>query len=234
MNRVQDFLPNDFDKENFSDEDKAANLLTKPSAKIQIDFKDKQGASHQWVLTLGQDKGEEVYLFTNQRPTLYKTSRASADTIRVSPLYFRDGKAPFQFEVEAAREVRLNTPKNKYVIKKGDGGWHLDGAAENLELDQEKLVQLFTNLRSLEAQEFLSQAKGIKAPPQIEIRGDKGQVLFSLSWGDEYKAKSPWLNALSLRAVKTNQSTDILGVERSKVELLDNPALVKAKAKDKK
>jgi hypothetical protein len=225
-------LPSDFVKEGLDDQLRTDGLLTSPSEVITLDYKKKDGTTAKWILTLGQDKGEEVYLYTNQRPTVYKTSKGSIDPVRVDAAYFRDGKAPFQFDVELARTVVIQSEKFHHKFVKTDSGWTVEGT--DLHLDSEKLVQLMTILRSLEAREFIgTSGTGFKKVPQIEVLGDKGKLLFSLAWADEYKAKSRWNSGTRLRYARTSASGETLGVEASKLDHLIDPALVQKKAEAK-
>lgn len=225
VDAVQDLVPTDFVKEDPTDADRAEYFLKKPSLVATFKYKTKAGEPKEWVLTVGQDRGDDTYLYTNVRPTLYKTSKAAADKIRATPLYFRDGHAPFLFNVEEAREVRW---KN-HTFKKTDAGWTAaSGVEADSELDQEKLVQLVQNVRSLEAQEYPDQAKGIPRTPQVEIRGEGGKVLRRLSWGDEFKAKSPWNAGLVFRFVSVDGGKP-LGVLKDRLAAIDNAGLLRKK-----
>ncbi|MBX3023195.1 MAG: DUF4340 domain-containing protein [Bdellovibrionales bacterium] len=220
IEKVQNLLPNDFEKEGLTAEEKSKYLLAKPATVVTFKYKGKDGKLAEWQMTLGQDRAEDVFVYTDQRPTIYKTSKVSTAGIKVPPQFFREGKAPFQFDVEKAREVRVTVAKESHLFKKTDKGWELaEGASKDLELDQEKLVQLFQNVRNLEAQEFVPGAT-VKAAPQVEIHGDGGQVLLALAWGDQYKAKSPWNGASTFRFVKTNLGKEVMGMAADKLDKL--------------
>lgn len=234
IEKIQDFLPSEFEKEEITNEDKRTFLLAKPSAVVTFKYKDASGKDGEWTLTIGQERAEDVFMFTNQRPTIYKSTKVAVDRLKVAPAYFRDGKAPFRFEVEKAREVRVKTSKFSHVFKKNGADWTVVDADKDLELDQEKLVQLFQNIRTLEAQEFVATGTGIKGQPQVEIRGENGELQFQLAWGDEYKAKSLWNSGLTLRFVKTNLSKEIAGVAKDKLEKMIDESLLRKKAPEKK
>jgi hypothetical protein len=231
IEKIQDFLPSEIVKEGIDDSDKSQYLLKKPFEVITFDYKNKAGKDTQWTLTIGQSRGDEYFVYTNLRPTIYKATKAAAEKLHMPPAAFRDGRTPFQFPVEQAREVRVHMDKFSHTFKKNDSGWALaDADNKDLELEQEKLVQLFQNIRNLDALEFAAAGQGIKGPPQIEILGDKG-ILFTLAWGDEYKAKSPWNAGATLRPVKTNLGgKEIAGLPKDKLEKLVDATLVRKKA----
>lgn len=225
VDAVQDLVPSDFVKEDPSEADLAEYFLKKPSLVVTFTYKSKTGEAKEWVLTIGQDRGDDTYLFTNVRPTVYKAAKTAVDKIRATPLYFRDGHAPFQFEVEDAREVKWKD----LVLKKTDAGWTAaSGVAADSELDQEKLVQLVQNVRSLEAQEYPEQAKGMPRTSQVEIRGENGKSLRRLAWGDEFKAQSPWNAGLVFRFVSVDGGKP-LGVLKDRLAAIDNAGLVRKK-----
>lgn len=238
IEKVEDLLPNDFIKEGITSADKKNDLLVKPSYVVAIDFKKKDGKAGHWELTLGQDKAGDVYLYTDQRPTIYKTSTTSLDAIRVPKAYFRDSHEPFAFPIEPAREIRVRTDKTNHSFKKTDSGWALAGEDGKSQLNQEKLVQLLQNIRNLEAVEFGPVgSKGFKTQPQVEVRGDNDKVLFRLAWGDGYKSKTPWNKGANLRFVKTNLNPGVMGAAAEKLEALEklvNESLVAPKGETKK
>lgn len=231
LNRVQDLVPTEFVKEGVEDVDKANYLLKKPALTVQVSYKKKDGKDGKWTLTLGQEKATEVFLYTDQRPTIYKATKAATEKLLVSKDYFRDGHAPFQFNVEQARVIRIHTPALNHEFKKVDSGWALsDKSSAELELNQDKLVQLLQSLRTLDAREFLANGPGIKGEPQIQILGEDQKPIFTLAWSDEYKSKLPWNVGVALRYAKSNLSKEIVALPKDKIERLIDSGMVKKKA----
>lgn len=229
VEKVQDTLPSEFVKEERTDEDLRAYLLLKPAAVIRLGYKDKDGKAGEWVLTLGQDRAEDVFLYTNQRSTIYKATKAVADALRMPLEYFRDGHPPFQFDVERAREVRIKTAKFTHNFNKTESGWTLQGGPGDLELDQEKLVQLFQKIRNLEASEFSPKPVALKTAPQIEIRGEDGATVFTLAWGDEVKGTSAWNKNTALYRVNTSLHKGTVHVAKDKLDKLVDESMVRKK-----
>lgn len=231
IERVQELMPDEFVKEGVDEKDKAEYLLKKSSLVVKLTYKTKDGKDGSWTLTVGQDKAGDFFLHTNQRPTLYKVKKAGVEKLAVTPSYFRDGKTPFQFPLEQARELKIRTDKLFRTFRKGDAGWTLAEAEKDLELDQDKLVRLIQDIRGLEAQEFLDRSRAPKSKPQIEILGDGGKVLLAVKWGEEYKAKNPWNSGTSLRYVETNVGGhNVLGVPKDKLDRLVDSTIVRKKA----
>lgn len=228
---VQDLLPADVTKETLEEADKTEFLLKKPSLLVTLKGKDKDGKDIDWIVTIGQDRGEEIFLYTNQRPTIYRMNRSGPTKLTVPPEYFRDGHEPFQVPVEQARKVTLRTEKVFRTFSKTDKDWALSDADKDLELDQEKLVQLFQNLHTLEAVEILDKASGVKSPPQIEVAGEGGKPLFTLAWGDDVKPKQPWNAGQSLRAVEvvSRGAKTRVAVAKDKLDKLVDSGLVRKK-----
>lgn len=201
--------------------------------RLTLNYKKADGSLADWVLTAGQDKDEDVYLYTNVKSTVYKIARATLNSVRVPEEYFRDGKKPFRFPLEQAREIELHQGKFNPTVKKADSSWKLEGvAADKFELDMNKLTTLLQNLNGLEAQEYMPAraAKNIKADQRVVVRGEGGQTLLDLSWGDEFKSKLPYNKGQTFRFVKSNMEKDVMGVNAKKIAQLIDPTMLKAKA----
>lgn len=215
--------PNAEDKRNF--------LLVKPSFIAKFHFKRKDGSEGDWSFTVGQDKAEDVYAVASTRDTVYKYSRNGLKDVRVSREYFREGKAPFKFPIEQATQVDLRQGEMNYKFKKDGAEWKLEGDGKDLKFDADKLVKLMQSLSNIEAAEFfpMKDLKGVKDSERLAVRDGKGAVLFEMSWGDEYQARQPYNKPLSLRMVKTNLSSDGMGIDAFKFKSLVDPALVTKK-----
>jgi hypothetical protein len=228
VKHVQALTPSEIVGETLSDEDKKNALLPKPSMILKLHYKEGE-----LTITAGQDKSDDVYLYTSARPTVYKAARSALDVIRVPKDYFRDGRKAFHFPVEQAREVMVHHGPFSHTFKKDDAGWKLaDGSEKEFTLDQDKLIAFFQNLNALEAQEFqpASAGKGYKPDQHIVVKGDKGQTLLDLSWGDEYKAKRPFNKGMTFRFVKTNLEKEVMGLQSPKITNLMESTMVTKKA----
>ena len=236
VNSLQQINPQEVASETLSEEQKREFLLLKPSFVAHVHFRHDKGDNDEWTLTIGQDKAEDVYLYTNKSPVVYKTTRGSLDTVRIPREFFRDGKKPFQFPVEQARQIEIHDGGFSRTFRKNDLVWKLENPADGETLNQDKLVGLMQKITALEAHEFLpaKTAKGFKPTQQIVVRDDKGKTLFEMSWGDTYKALRTYNKGMTFQFVKTNLETDALGVNNTKLKgLVDHNMIEKAPAADK-
>lgn len=222
IEKVQALVATEVVAESLSDALKKEHLLVKPSLRVKL---------NDWELTVGQDKAGEVYLFNNQRPTLYKLSASSIEPVRVTREFFRDGRPPFKLDVGQARTIRLAKDNFRHTLKKDGSTWALEGKEKDptIELVQDKLVALFQNISELEATEFVTGAKGFPKDPQVVIEGAKGEILLSLAWGDEYQPKKSWNKGNTYRFVRTNLAGETLGVPKDKLERLIDVGMVRHK-----
>lgn len=223
VEKIRNVMPTEIVSEELSDQDKRTFLLAKPAITLKVQMKSDKNPEP-WILTVGQDKGGERYLYTNKRSTVYKTSSASLDPVMVEPTRFRDGRKPFQFPLEQARELEIKTKDLRQTFRKQDQNWTLAQPVPGKELNQEKLVELIQELSSLEAQEFLSSGKGF-SQPQLVVKGEGGKVLLSLNWGSEYKpGSSP--QGETFRYVRSNLEKSVLGLPKQKLDDLIDPGLL--------
>ena len=231
VNKVQDFQPTDIVKEGVEAADKTEHLLVIPSEIVRFTFDKKE-----WALTLGQDKAGDTFVTTSTRPTLYKSSRAQVDPLRITPEYFRDGHAPFNFDVAGVQTVRVVIAKTQREFKKVGADWKLEHPAEGESLVADKLIQLMTRLHALEGAEFapVGPKKPEARPPSVELLEASGKVVFALSLGEDYKSKVSWNSGRPLRAVRTTLESEVVGVAKADVDrLIDEGLIKKADAKGK-
>lgn len=214
IDQIRTFTPADFARETLDEQARKEFLLAKPSATIAV--------NGDWQVTFGQNLSEDVYVHTNKRGTVYKTTVTAANQLRVPKEYFRNGRKAFQFEVEKIRNVEIRTPKLNATLKKSDSNWVLENPKDGEELDQTKLADLFGKIRNFDALEFVGNPpnSGIGAP-QVVLRDEKGNELFTLAWGGEFKG--------NLRFVRTNLEKEIVGVAKEKVDNLIDPQLIQTK-----
>jgi hypothetical protein len=224
--------PGDIASEKLSEAQKREFLLLKPSLKAHVTLKKADGKDGTWDVTVGQDRGDDVFMYTNLRDTVYRASASTLSALRVNRDYFRDGKSPFHFQLEQAHLIQVNGLK----IEKDGSTWKLKDAPAGSELVQDQLTEFLHNLSRLEAQEYprAKDAKGFKPEQTIRIEDAKGGVLLELSWGDEFKAREPWNKGMTFRFVKTNLDKEVLGVNSAKIASLTKAGLVATRAENKK
>lgn len=209
LERVQDLRAGDIVKDGITEDDRKSYLLSKPSMLVQM--------KPDWSLTIGQDRAEDVFLFTNQRPVLYKISSQALSQIRVPPRYFRDGHRPFEFPIENAREIEVHLPKaGSFVMRKTDKGWSSPDGKDT----SEQAVALMQAVHALDAKEYSSSIRSEISSPQIIVKGENGRELFTLAWGADFKAKETYNQGESLVYARTNIEKEILGLQKDKIEAL--------------
>ncbi len=216
LERVQEFKPADIVKDELTEEDKRSLLLLVPSAKISL--------NGNWLLTIGQNRAEDVFLYTDKRPTIYKVSVAGISQVRVPAEFFRDGRKAFEFPVELARTIELKSKKIVANLKKTESGWVTD---KNADVSNEA-VEFMQALRGLEAKEFgAAKAKTGIASAQILVKDNQGIEIFTLAWGDEYKARALSNNGASFRYARTNLEKETFGLPNEKLEALVRALAIK-------
>lgn len=235
--RVQELDGHDIIKDNPSPEDKKNALLLRPSSVVSLFNKDKDGKMHEWVLAIGQDKAEDVFIKSTERPTIYKVPTSSVAKIRVPLEFFRDGKKPFRFPVDLAHKVEVNINGELHTFIKKGSTWSLDESVTKTDkqLNQDKLVALIQKIAGLEAQEFLraSTSAGFTPEQRIVIRDGKDEVLLDLQWGKPFISTKDFNKGVALTLAKTNLEKEILAIPTAQLQNLIDPKLLEKKAAKK-
>ncbi len=214
IERMQGFSPSEIVKDGIEARDKVEFLLLKPSFIASV--------GKDWVFTAGQDRAEDVFVYTNKRNTIYKTSQSGLSDIRVKRSYFRNGHKGFSFPLEQVRRIEVAVNGNARAIVKNDSGWALEGAdSKDFELDQGRLATFLQNVRSLNGKEFFAKGEGF-ANPQIIMRDAKGGELFALSWGAQIKGKNDIY-------VRTNLEKEVMSLSKDKIDELIPREMVRKK-----
>jgi len=208
LERLEEFKPAEIVKDEITEEDKRSYLLMIPSVTIRL--------NGSWLLTVGQDRAQDVFLYTSARPTLYKVSTQGIAKIRVPLEFFRDGRKPFEFPVEQARSIEVRSDKLSVTLKKSDTAWVTEKGADV----SAEAVTFMQALKALEAREFGGPPKTGIASKQVLVKDGKGEVLLTLAWGNEFKARAPYNEGAPLKYVRTNLDQDVLGVPKEKLESL--------------
>jgi hypothetical protein len=208
IERVQEFKPADIVKDELTEEDKRSYLLLVPSAKIQL--------NDSWQLIIGQNRAQDVFLYTNRKSTVFKVSSQGVSEIRVGPEFFRDGRKAFDFPVELARSIEIRDGKISVVLKKTDAGW-ANGKGADVSA---AAVSFMQTLKGLEGLEFGGPPKTGIASPQILVKDKDGKDLFTFAWGTEYKARADYNDGAILKYARTNLEQEVLGISKEKLEYL--------------
>lgn len=221
IRRVQDLVPIEIVADQIKDGEKRGMLLLKPS--LTVSLPNKKGGL--WTIVIGQDKAEDVYLYTNVRDTIYRIQTPALRQVRVDAAFFRDGHTPFLFPLEQAQEVELMKPGFSQKLKRDHEAW---SAGEGVKVDQDKLIGLFQTIRQLDVQEYVDPkaVSGFLPEQNIIVRDAAGKVLLSLAWGGEYKSKLPYGRGLGLTYLRSNLSSDVIAISKEAMSGLIDPSIV--------
>jgi len=230
LNAITNLVPTEIKEEKPTDDDKTNELLVKPSYVINVKFKKHEGGEGEWAVTIGQDRDGDVFLQTGQRTTVYKTSSKALRTLRVGRDFFRDGKAPFNFNVEQAHEIDLP----KYKLVKDGSEWKVADHSD-LEVNGEKLATLLQSIKTMDAEEYpKAKDAGFSPSQHVRILDSQNKTLLDLRWGKEFKGQESWNKGMTFRVVETNLSKDgVMGINTAKLASLIDPGLVSKRAEKK-
>lgn len=191
--------------------------LVTPRYEIHITTQDPQGEGEKVSIKISGPIAEDVYAMREGNPAVYKLTRTAAERVKVDTDYFREGQSPFQFSLELARQIEVETTKGRVKIEKDGENWKLvDGG--NLELKTDKLVELFQKVRDLDAREFHKTGRGWPQRPQLVIRGKDDKILLQLEWGEKFKPTKGYLIGQEYKFVRSSQSSEVFGVQFDRIE----------------
>lgn len=205
--------------------------LQRPTFKLRFDFRTGGGREGTWQLVMAEQKDGTVSAKSSDADGILKLSDYEKVHFRKKVEDFRDAKAPFQLALESVSEVTIKDAKKTLLIKKEGSDWKLAKAVANQVLNQEKLTQVFEQLRSWEAKKFLSkgQASVMKAPSrELSFRDSSGKSLLRLEIGEVLK-KEP-SESESLNLVRSNLDQGLLAVSSKFIDQLPVGELLKADA----
>ncbi len=205
--------------------------LTNPRAEIKLDYTREGHGDESLTLFISGQIGDDVFLRTDKRPTVYKMAARSVAKVSVPLIYFKEGQSPFQFPLEVACSLDIETKKGRVSIVKADEKWTLADEKSEYELSVDKLVEFFQKVRDLDAREYLKKGQGWPKEPQLVIRDKDKKVLLWVQWGEKYKATEPYNLGESFYYVKSSLTPEVLGVSQSQIDKLIDPALLKTKPK---
>ena len=149
---------------------------------------------------------------------------------------FFDRRYPFQYDPTQAMKVRISTPELKLLTEKKDGKWSKLEASIEAELASLQVDELVKAISRMEASGYLKEkGKGLTPPKnKIEVFNEKGEVLVSLFWGDEYQPRidDPANTGLKFYYATTSKVPKyVLSLKQVQIEELPLKSLFVAAAK---
>lgn len=212
--------------------------------KVTLNFK-RDGKPAAWTLSMNSESASgTVLVHSTSRPTLYRAGDSAVARLRVTPEYFRDGRAPFAIPVEQVRSVEIRAGELRRTFVRDDGVWSLAPVSKargespdvgDWELDGDRLVTLMQTVSGLDAAEFLPRAPASSGigEPQFVARDKDGETLFELAWGREYKAREAFNRSSALIYTKTNLEKEVMGVVKERLDKLIDPTIIKRRSPKK-
>ena len=229
VNAVEDLTAADFVKDGVAAADLKTYGLDHPRATIDLAYQAGNDKPGRWTLTIGPEKNGDVYFYTNDRAVILKTAAPTVRKLLVDAEYFRDGHLPFQFDVERAREVRVNVGGTERVIKKADVKWTLADAKDGEVIDEAELTELIANARGLEAIDSSAKPVPPKSAADFEVRDGEGKTLLALTFGDAYAPRAVYNQGAELRAVRVTNAAGAatFGLPKAQIDTLIKGRLIK-------
>lgn len=198
INKVKALRALDFAERNLN----STKLLAKPDIEIGF-YRTANDTQSSYSLKIAKQiekqpsrlsTSSDLTMPANLYPDLVEQLRKKAED-------FYDRKAAFQFSVDEVKRLAIRGPEGKSVFEKNDGKWIRTkvNQAESLQpaIDGAKLDELLRKLSKLEALRHLGPKAqvSLKQETNLEAKNDKGDVIFSMSWGapifDKADSKRP-------------------------------------------
>jgi hypothetical protein len=228
--RATDFVAED--KANFKNLGKAMF-----SAVLEFKSKDPKDPKARTKVALDFYAQENNYnLVTSEFQPVFRITKSALDQIKFYAGDFRDKKKPFAFKAGDVVKVQYRSSLfNAQIEKISQGQWTLRaGGKEGDAVVSSEMENLIKTLSGLQATEFvpISQVKGA-GKNQITLRDGQDRELFSIKWGDEYKAQKRG-NPMDLIYVVTNLEKEGMGVDSAAIKAIPGQTLLAPKAANDK
>ncbi len=200
----------DFQSEKPSAAARKQYSIHSPIMKVTADIPDTKS---QWMIEVGAEKDAAHYGISSSIDAIFRLSVNDGEQLRRDRGYFRNGKVPFKFPMEQAGEIRVKSDAKQWTFKKDGAGWKLADVA-NAIANTESLQQLVEKVGSLEAKEFLVNAKGAKVTgsKQIEFRSNDGKSLLNLSFGESFTPQAGINKGTQLVYAKSSLAPETLAI----------------------
>lgn len=204
--RVNEFLEtlktlnaNDIVEDELSASTLSKYNLRRPSVEIKIA---EEGSGKPYILTLGEISASknEVYLYTSKRETVYAIEKNSAEKLRATIDFFRDGSEPFS--VDWAKV-------DKAVVKDGD---------QTTVIEKSEIESFSSQFKKLEARVFLPRSAGKSLGAQTIELFQGTDSLLKLETGADFTSDDVPSSMNPLRYVKSSQFPEILGVRATVIQ----------------
>ncbi len=161
--------------------------LSKPNLTLSLH---EEGQEKARTLELGLGKNaDETFVRSNKKAFVYRVSPTLREKLDLTADDFREGKFPFQFDLEKISEVQIKTASQSIKLKKNLESWTLEGDEK---LDETQLANLFQRLRDLDARSFyaLSSVPIGSLKNSLLLLDQAGERVFEMKWGADFQVSS--------------------------------------------
>ena len=175
-----------------------------------------------WAIQFGPTEKDALYANVTGIQGLARLTPILVEKIKVSLEDLRNGRLPFQFDVQHVHRIKINTETTKIDLKKTDMNWVLTKTDEKKEVDQAALAQFFQKVQNLNAKKFLKSAPAnVKYFRSIQLISADDKEILRIRWGD-----NPY--------VSSSKSPETLEVALAELTALPIQTLIKEKSVQEK
>ena len=201
---------------------RATDFVSEPAALNSVAFRlDVTGPENKtWWIEFGPEQKGFVYAKSSSINGTIKLMPSLIENIKLSLEDFRNGRLPFQFDLQKVHRVKINTESERMDFSRSDANWVLTKPNDKKEVNQEVLVQFFQRLQGLNAKRFLKSAPAsVKYFRSIQLIDAEDREILRVRWGDNAYAA-------------TSRSTETLELNPAELSALPLSALIKDKPTD--
>lgn len=227
--RIQQFAALEVVVDSPTQEDLRRYLMLKPSAVITFHVQEPNGKKRDWVLRVGQDRAEDLFLQSSDRDALFRSPRTDLNLVRVPLEFFREGRQAFRFPVERAHKIELKLEGKSYSVIKEGMQWKVDGKhSSDEEIVPDKVIGTMQNLARLEAQEYLPMSRfdRVEFGNSMTVKDAEDKPLLHLEWGKSFPSGQSYNKGMTFAPVRTNLEKEGMLVQTSTMQSLIEPGLI--------
>lgn len=193
-------------------------LLAMPLSQEKASLSLKSGDKN-WSAVISESADKTLYAAIKDPKFLLKLERGKAEELfSMTLMTLRDRREPFDFKNLLVQQIEVETPLKKWSLKKEKEGWRLSGEKSAL-IEEKNVRNLIARLSESAVTEYLEKMDQSRfvASNKLVLRGEGGEELFRLAWGQTIK-KKVLVGERDLVLTKTDLFADVFGLEPSVVE----------------
>lgn len=180
----------------------------------------------QWKIQAAKKDNNEIYLQLSDRPTFVRLTQENFQKLNYVIEDFLDGSQAFSWEMENVAAVDVWTESQSIKVGKDLSEWHLieingHKPEESEQLSEPRLVELFHQLSSLQAQTFVTEKVDSKLLSQgVRMYDSDNQILLELKWGGDYRPNRGRYMGSELVYLRSSLFPEILALQKSDLAAL--------------